>query len=1411
MSEETVETFVFPMSYSQRRLWFLEQMEPGSAAYHIPAALLMEGKLDTAALEKSLKAIVERHEPLRTTFKMVEGEPCQVIGSKADVSISIMDAAQWPEGERMDIIRRLVAEKSARPFDLAAGPLLRVTLIKAGENKSVLALVMHHIISDGWSMGVLIKEFSENYSAFVSGQEPQTPELAIQYADYSEWQRGMLEGDAWAGMLEYWKNTLHGAPPFLDLPADRQRSPLKTYNGAMERFNIGAGTFSKLDTLCRGNSASLFMCLFAAFSALVSRYTQKEDMVLATLLANRNREELEPIIGFFVNTLPLRLDMSGDPSFQQLLEKARRVCMDAFAHQDAPFDKLVESLNPERNLGHTPIVNVMMTLQNTPGVEFALPGLAIKPFEGAAKISARFDLELYLWEGDGALRGDFIYNTDLFDASRIKRMAGHFVRLLSDAAENPSKRISLLGLLDDEERGLVTTTWNDTGFEYPRERRVHQLFEENAARHPDKAAVRTGDASMTYSELNSAANRVARAILSKGAVRNEIVGVMMKRSAETLGAILGILKAGCAYLPLDTKYPRSRIEYMLVNAGARIVVTDGSLGGTLPGFGGEIINVKDEWISGMDAANPDIVPASGDLAYVIYTSGSTGLPKGAGVEHGGLMNYIWWAKTNYAKEGPVDFPLFTSLSFDLTVTSIFTPLVSGGAVAVYPEDDASDGSILKVIDDNMVDVIKLTPSHLALMAMADLSKSKLRRLVLGGEELKTSLAGRIHTLTGGRVEIINEYGPTETTVGCMIHIFDPEKATGKAVPIGKPAGNVKLYILDGSMNPMPIGVPGELYISGDGAARGYVNNPGLTAERFLDDPFVPGGRMYKSGDVAYWREDGVMELIGRADGQVKVQGYRIEPGEIESAILSFDGVKECVVDVTIHSGAVAVPEGGYCAECGLPYNYPGAAIGADGVCGACRDFNAYKEKAEGYFKTPADLETLFRDGAPSANGSYDCLALYSGGKDSTYMLFKLAEMGLKILAFTFDNGYLYEGAKENIRRVAEKLGIDHVFSSTPHINAILADSLRRYSNVCNECFKVVYTLGVKVAKGKGIKRVVTGLSRGQLYETRLAELFRAEVFGEEEIERAVMAARRLYHRMDDAVATLMDVSLLQDGSVLDEMRFVDFYRYTGVTREQIMGYLTQNAPWINPAETSGCTTNCRINDAGIFVHSMERGYNNYALPNSWEVRLGHKKREESIKELESPLDMESVRTMLKQIGYDARGAGDGQWKRLVAYYTSDRPVAPEEMRGSLAGRLPEFMIPSKFVRLEKMPLTVNGKVDKKELARLGQGAAPAEKRRYEKPTNIVEEKIAEIWTKGLGLEKVGIGENFFELGGHSLMATQVVSRLRAEFSVDLPLISIFEKPTVAQLAELVIQAQLAAMDGDELEALLDEADRIADE
>jgi acyl-CoA synthetase (AMP-forming)/AMP-acid ligase II/acyl carrier protein len=775
------------------------------------------------------------------------------------------------------------------------------------------------------------------------------------------------------------------------------------------------------------------------------------------------------------------------------------------------------------------------------------------------------------------------------------------------------------------------------------------------------------------------------------------------------------------------------------------------------------------------------------------------------------MNYIWWAKNNYAKEGAVDFPLFTSLSFDLTVTSIFTPLASGGCVIVYPEDETADGSILKVIADNEADVIKLTPSHLALMAMADLSKLKARRLILGGEELKSHLAGKIFSLMGGRVEIINEYGPTETVVGCMIHRYDPETDRGNAVPIGKPAGNVKLYILDAALTPMPIGVPGELYISGDGVARGYINNPGLTAERFLRDPFNPGGRMYKSGDIAYWREDGVMELIGRADGQVKVQGYRIEPGEIESAVLSFGGVKECVVDVIRPATAAIAADGNYCAECGLPSNYPGAAFDSDNVCAACRDYKAYKEKAEGYFKTQADLEALFKDRAPAGKGGYDCLALYSGGKDSTYMLFKLAEMGLSVLAFTFDNGYLYEGAKENIRRVAAKLKMDHIFGTTLHINEILADSLHRYSNVCNECFKVVYTLGVKVAAEKGIRRIVTGLSRGQLYETRLAELFRGSVFDEEEIGRAVMDARRLYHRMDDAVARYMDVKMFQDDAVFDEVEFVDFYRYTDVTREQIMGYLATNVQWINPAETSGCTTNCRINDAGIFVHTMERGYNNYALPNSWEVRLGHKTRDVSINELESPLDMDSVQAMLKETGYGKEGEGSGQRKRLVAYFTSDDPIAEEELRGFLAGKLPDFMIPASFARVDKMPLTVNGKVDKKELAQMGQGGSHVGKRRYEKPTNSVEKKIADVWGKALGLEKVGINENFFELGGHSLMATQVVSRLRTEFSVDLPLISIFEKPTVRQLAWLVIETQLAVMDSDELNGILAEVDGMTDD
>ena len=669
------------------------------------------------------------------------------------------------------------------------------------------------------------------------------------------------------------------------------------------------------------------------------------------------------------------------------------------------------------------------------------------------------------------------------------------------------------------------------------------------------------------------------------------------------------------------------------------------------------------------------------------------------IEHRGLNNYVCWAKQQYLSDweslDSVAFPLFSPLSFDLTVTSIFVPLLSGGRVVVYEEVGEIDLSIQRIVEENRVDIIKLTPSHLSLIKEMDLSQSRIKTMILGGEDLKTALAKTVTEAFNAEIEIYNEYGPTEATVGCMIYRFDPQKDQETSVSIGKPAARSQIYVLDAYLNLVPQGVVGEIYIASPGLARGYLNRPELTEACFIASPFRPGERLYKTGDLGRWQENSQLQYLGRCDRQVKIRGTRIELGEIETALSSHPMITDCVVDVIEHHSLPKVqPSLTHCTQCGLPSNYPNITFDEAGVCHLCRAYETYQEKAQQYFKTLEDLQAIFAQA--KAQGDYDCLMLLSGGKDSTYVLYQLVGMGLKVLAFTLDNGYISEQAKDNIRRVVQSLEVDHIFGSTPAMNAIFVDSLKRHCNVCNGCFKTIYTLSLQLAEEKGIPIIVTGLSRGQFFETRLTEeLFTQPTVDVDQIDQTILEARKAYHRVDDAISRELDVGIFQDDTLFEKIQIVDFYRYCDVELEEVLTFLKEKAPWIRPSDT-GRSTNCLINNVGIYIHQQKQGYHNYALPYSWDVRLGHKDRDAALEELNDAIDVEKVQQILQEIGYeDVEESED----RLVAYYVSSTPLTPSDLRTYLAQKLPSNILPAYFVPLEQIPLTPNGKVDRQSLPR----------------------------------------------------------------------------------------------------------------
>jgi amino acid adenylation domain-containing protein len=901
-----------PLSFAQQRLWFLDQLKPNSSFYNIPSAVRLRGTLDIAALEQSFRELIRRHEPLRTRFGLVDGVPLQLIDEAVDFDLPVIDLRTVDDAEREAEARSVAAAESQRPFDLSSGPLLRASVVRLTDHDHMLLCTMHHIISDGWSMGVLIRELTTLYEAYSTGRKSPLPKLEIQYADFAHWQRAWLRGEVLERQLSYWKKQLTGAPAVLELPTDYARPAVQTYSGATQFFVLPAALREQLEDLSRSNSATLFMTLLAAFQTLLSRYSRQSDVVVGSPIANRNRAETENLIGFFVNTLVLRTDLSGDPSFGELLGRVREVALGAYAHQDVPFELLVEELQPERSLAHTPLFQVVFTLQNAPMPRADLEKLSVAGL-AVERATAKFDLGLNISGSPGELQGALEYNTDLFDAATIRRMLSHFEILLANVVSNPDQRLSELQLLTPAELEQVVFEWNDTVADYPHDKCIHQLVEEQVERTPEAVAVICGDKQVTYRELNERANRLAHYLQSAGAGPETLIGICLGRSVEMMVGLLGILKAGAAYVPVDPQHPSARAMSTLADAGVRLLLTQRSLADRFAANGVEILCLDEELPESLPITNPQHTASSEDLAYVIYTSGSTGQPKGVRLAHRSVVNYLCWARDTYLRGEVLNSALYSSLAFDLTVTSIYVPLISGGATIVYAEEEVGR-ALDQIVRDKRVGLLKVTPSHLMLLIQelrvgpeqdSNAGSAGVKRLIVGGEALSSQLARGIQEGLGSEVEIYNEYGPTEATVGCMIHRYEKRPAERAMVPIGRPAANMQIYILDESLEPVADQVEGEIYISGLGLAEGYQGRPEQTAERFVSNPYRLGERMYRSGDVARRLANGEVEYVGRRDQQVKVRGHRVELGELREKLNEHPDIRDSVVVIT-GKGAEAV-------------------------------------------------------------------------------------------------------------------------------------------------------------------------------------------------------------------------------------------------------------------------------------------------------------------------------------------------------------------------------------------------------------------------------------------------------------------------------------------------------------------------
>lgn len=874
-----------PLSFAQQRLWFLEQLVPNNPFYNVPSAISLQGNLDYLALQRAFEAIVQRHEALRTNFLKVNGQPTQIIAANVKVPLPIVDLQHLPATERQLAAAQIATEEARRSFNLATDLLLRVKLLQLSESEYVLLLNLHHIASDGWSLGVLMRELAALYT------NTPLPNLPIQYADFACWQREYLQGEILETQLAYWKAQLADLTT-LNLPTDRDRPAVQTYGGATHNLKLSLTLTAALETLSQQAGVTLFMMLLAAFQTLLHRYTGQDDISVGSPIANRNRSELESLIGFFVNSLVLRVNLSDNPTFRELLAQVKEVTLSAYEHQDIPFEKLVEELHPERDLSRNPLFAVVFALQNAPMQPLELPRLTLQPLKFDVT-TTRFDLELHLWESGYGLSGlweeqlagvsGFIaYNTDLFDAEAIAQFTNHFQNLLNSIVANPDTRIADLPILSAAERQQLIEDWNQTKFDYPN-KLFHQLFALQAAKTPDAIAVVCGDKQITYQELDKRSNQLAHYLQQLGVAPEVLVGICIDRSIETIVGVLGILKAGGAYVPLDPDYPSSRLQFILADTQLAIVVTQDSLAKL---FGVETICLDTDWdaIAKYSPETPNSSITADNLAYIIYTSGSTGKPKGVLLEHRGLCNVVA-AQIQAFNLKPENRVLqFSSLNFDASIFEMLLAFGCGASLYIPPPTARLPGAdFVAFLQDKAIDTAILPPAVLSVLP-AELPA--LQTVIAGGEACSAELVKQ----WAKNRSFFNAYGPTEVTIWATVAKLDVEQKPY----IGRPVANTQVYLLDDRLQIVPIGVVGEIYIGGDGLARGYLNSADLTQERFIPNPFGETQRLYKTGDRARYQSDGNLEFIGRTDEQIKIRGYRIELGEIETLLNRHPLVKSAI-------------------------------------------------------------------------------------------------------------------------------------------------------------------------------------------------------------------------------------------------------------------------------------------------------------------------------------------------------------------------------------------------------------------------------------------------------------------------------------------------------------------------------------
>nr|VFJ52803.1 MAG: amino acid adenylation domain-containing protein [Candidatus Kentron sp. FW] len=1483
------------LSFAQQRLWFLDRFEEGSSAtYNMPAALRLEGALDIHALQSSLHWMVERHESLRMTFPDKDGAAHVEILPTSGFEFPLHDLRHLspPERNFQQQLQQRIDEHAARPFDLARGPLFRAEILQlakedgqaeAGEAVYVLLINMHHIISDGWSLGVFVREWRGAYAAFAEGEPPALAPLAIQYTDYAAWQRQWLEGEILEGQLAWWKDNLAGIPDLLALPTDYPRLAEQDYRGNHYSQILPTDITAAIKDLSRAQGVTLYMTLLAAFDILLSRYSGQDDVCVGSGIANRTHTHTENLIGFFVNTLVLRTRLNPDQGFRELLQQVRGTCLDAYAHQDVPFEFLVEQLNPTRSTSHSPLFQASLAMQNFAQETFSLPELVITGLEQAYPI-AKFDLTLYVWEQDGQLHFSWEYATSLFTEQTIRRMGEHFEVLLRGIIAEPETPISQLPLLTEAERRRILE-WSHTQAPYPQDQCVHELFEAQVAKTPDAVAVVFEDEENSYEELNARANRLAHRLRALGVGPEVLVGLFVERSVEMVVGILAILKAGGAYVPLDPEYPLGRLALMAEDADLKVLLCHGETRERLPECAAHILDVDAEAaeIARESADDPDRITGPENLAYVIYTSGSTGKPKGVMVEHRNLCHSTWAREKYYESTGLEAFLLLSPVAFDSSVAGIFWSLTRG-ATLVLPEKQLDVSVLTRLVAKRHVTHMLCVPVlYHALLSQPEYSRlENLKVAIIAGESGSQNLLSQ-HYATLPDTTLFNEYGPTEGTVWSSAYRFETPR--DKLSCIGKPITNARVYILDSELQPLPIGVPGEFCIGGAGVARGYLNHPELTAEKFIPDPFSEepigdgvGARLYRTGDSCRWFPDGNIEFLGRIDTQVKIRGFRIEPGEIEAMLTQHERVQEAAVIASeeledkrllayfvprpsdplpddsetidaaskveqwrqLYDDIYSQPTGSGIDlrfnTAGWNSSYTGAPIPReemqewlDGAverilakapkrvleigCGSgmvvfrvaprCEHYTAtdFSPEVLGYLEQQkktwefgprltllpraADdfdgIEEGFYDGIilnsvvqyfPSIDYLLTVLtgtvtALAPGGfifLGDVRNLQLLEELHASVQFHQADDSVSMAGLKQRVRRgmrKEEELLIDPDFflALKRHLPQITHVQIQlKTGHAHNEMTRFRYDVTLHVGGGAPVDEATDGQFRRLDWQGEKLTLAKArEILAGDQSELI-------------AFENIPNARLMTEKKILERLIYPE--GNVGKLRES----MTQPDDGIDPEEFRAL-----IHELPYTSHTNYQGKYDYGVVfqhrDSRAVPYLEKAGAQKVGDL-------SERAWNTYANNPLQDAGDGH--ELVP-----------QLRDFLKGKLPDYMVPSLFVPVEFLPLTPSGKIDRRALPAPDASDSPGTE--YIAPISPTEELLARLWAGVLKRETIGRFDNFFDLGGHSLLATRLVSRIRTEFGMEIPIRALFGYPTIKEMADYMSTSSLNMKPGDALQ------------